>query len=99
MPAPTTKKLISIRVTGAGARDTVTIRNYTQGWKQTVKYNSSGEALYNPATDERTAADGEDIQVFVNGRLRGNGSGTIASGGVTIKFTGTVDTISQAVNL
>ena len=98
MPPPT-KKQIAIKVTGAGATDVLTIHNYTRRWKRQVKCNSNGEAIYNAATNELTAEDGDDIQVFANGRLIGNGSGTITKGGVTITFTGTVDTISQAVNL
>lgn len=99
MATPTTKGLITIKVTGAGASDYITIHNATQAWIKKIKTNSSGECIYNPSTDARTIASGDKIYVYANGRLRGNGSGTFSGGGVKILFTGTVNTISQAVNL
>ncbi len=99
MPIPSTKKGIAIKISDAGANDSVKIQNETQGWITRVQCNSNGEALYNPAKDDNSVAASDTINVYLNGRVVGNGTGTISGGGVTITITGTVDTISQAVNL
>ena len=99
MPSPSTKKLITVKVTNVGATDHIVISNETQGWKKSVKSNAEGEITYNPANDSNTVADNDIINVYVNGRLTANGSGTVTKGGATITATATVDTISQAMNL
>ncbi len=99
MPTPEVKKLITLKVTNAGASDYATIHNITQGWKVRTKFNSSSESIYNPAKDGNTVEDEDKIIAYVNGRMIGSDTGTISLGGVLIKFTGTVDVKSLAVNL
>lgn len=99
MPTPEVKKLITLKVTNAGASDYATIQNITQGWKVRTKFNSSSESIYNPAKDGRAIEDKDKIIAYANGRLIGSGTGTVTQGGVDITFTGTVDVKSLAVNL
>ena len=98
MPTPRTKKQIYVKVTNGESGDIVVIQNQTQGWRKEVTLQGV-DAIYNPATDNNTVAASDTINVYVNGRLVANGSGTISGGGVDIDITGTVDVISQAVNL
>ena len=96
---PATKKLITLTVTNAGSSDYVTILNTTQKWRIRVKSNASGEILYNAAQEGNTIADSDLIYVYLNGRVKGNGSGTIGGGGLTLNLTGTVDTAGGMVNI
>lgn len=97
--SPTKPKQIAILVSGGTANDYAIIRNITQGWKKTVKMNSSGEVLYNPNDDEYTCSSNDSIEVLLIGRITGYGTGTIVSGGVDIAVTGTADTKSRMVIL
>ncbi len=100
MPDPRTKVSIAIKVTSGGAGDYVTIHNETQGWKVRSKLNSKGKTIYNTSeSDDTTGVSGDKINVYANGRIYGNGSGKVVTGGVKISFTGTADTISKAVDL
>ncbi len=100
MPDPRTKVSIAIKVTSGAAGDYVTIYNETQGWKVRSKLNSKGETIYNTSESaDTTGAAGDKINVYANGRIYGNGSGTVVGGGVKISFTGTADTVSKAVDL
>ena len=97
MPTPSTKKIISVEVANATS-DFITIHNATQGWKKRVQCRS-GMVLYNPADDGYTIAENDKIYVYLNERLKGNGSGTMSKGGIDISVTGTVDNTSRMVNL
>lgn len=94
---PKTKKQISVKLTGASTTDYIIIQNPTQGWRKAVKANAAGEIVYNPADDGYTCAEDDSIYLYANGRVTGNTSGTVSSGGVTITATVTADTKSQAV--
>jgi len=99
MPTPSTKGMIMIKITNAGATDYITILNETQGWTKRVQCSANSEVIYSPINDGYTLSNNDIIYVYANGRLRGNGSGKVSSSRVQISFTGTADTISQAVSL
>lgn len=98
MPTPASKNQINVKVTNGNA-DWIVINNETQGWKKKIQLNSSGEVIYTPTDDDNTLSSSDKISISANGRIVGNGSVTASSGGSDVEFTGTVDTISQAVNL
>ena len=99
MADPKAKKLIIIKVTNAGANDYIKIHNRTQSWTARVKSNAQSEVIYNPATDNYTAADGDSIVIYATGRLKGGTTGTITGGALDTSFTATIDTNLQMVNL
>lgn len=96
---PSTKNIIALKFTNAGASDKAIIQNSTQGWKAEVMLNAAGEALYNPATDGYTLSAKDKIYCYINGRATAYGSGTMSTSGITITGSVTVDTKSLAVNL
>jgi len=98
MPTPKTPVIVAAKSVTLGTGDRVVFRNITQGSKETVICNSSGEAVVDNPPASWTNGDVIIIETF--GKYNASLQTTISKGGVKGQLgTLSEDTSADAINL